>query len=137
MKTLGQLLEEIPKNRHARFIREFRGAVIAGELDAVEVSDRIKLPPAKKGGKGRETSDFAVTSDPETLTNWTQQTAAKMTSKTAIRNAPSLADLQAGKVDAKQAAQETRERLQQVRHKAARQAQRRKAKPADSDTPDQ
>lgn len=126
MPTLSELLADVPARYRSRFAREFRNAVISSELSAIEVAERIRLPPATKGGKGKETGDFFILSDTETVTHWTARMTARLTSRAASRGVPTLADLQAGTVDAEQAAQRTRERLLQGRKKSARQGQKRR-----------
>lgn len=125
MQLLSSLMVDVSKARQGRFLREFRSAVIAGELDAVEVAERIKLSPVKKGGKVRETADFAVISSPEVVKVWTERTAARMTTKSRA-TVPSWKDIQNGVVEPQKAAEQTRQKLKQTRERGAKQAAKRK-----------
>lgn len=126
MSELTRVSETIKDSkRPATYYRAFVKAAQSREFQGViMLADTLKLPPAKKGGKAREVSDYAVLQSPD-FEKWHAGEVARESVKgvTGII-APRFADLVAGQVDAQQAAQDTLKALDQRAERNAKNAAR-------------
>lgn len=114
-----------------RYHRMFERAVRNGELaGVVQVADRIKLPPSKKGGKVREVADYAVLPSTQ-FAEWHERTLLTCSSTT---YAPTFDALKNGAVDWQDAEQQTRKILDRRQQRNQKLKQQREEQKTSSDT---
>ena len=106
---LLRLSEQMAKSKNpAKYHREFERAVKAGELvGVVQVAEKVKVQPAKKGSKPRELPDYAILPSPE-YAAWHERALLTCNSH---NNAPSFDALKTGVVNWEEAEQRTRKLL--------------------------
>lgn len=106
---LLRLSEQMSKSKNpARYHREFEKAVKAGELvGVVQVAEKVKVQPAKKGSKPRELPDYAILPSPA-YDQWHEWALLTCNSH---NNAPSFDALKSGAIGWQEAEQRTRKLL--------------------------
>lgn len=106
---LLKLSEQMSKSKNpAKYHREFERAVKDGELGGVvQVAERVKVQPIKKGSKPRELPDYAILPSAE-YEQWHERALLTCNSH---NNAPSFDALKSGAIDWQEAEQRTRKLL--------------------------
>jgi len=117
-KKLSEQIHELTNpQRSDTFVKLFREAVREGKFDAMHMPERFTLPKAfnRRGAEGtyqRDTKEmlFEVTSDFE---KWFEQTNEELAATRRVGNVkPTVENIEAGLVDFKVLAEETRRKMQ-------------------------
>ncbi|MPY68082.1 hypothetical protein F8S09_15605 [Deinococcus sp. SDU3-2] len=119
-KKLSEQIQELANpQRSDVFIRQFRDAVREGQIDATYLSERFTLPKEfkRRGAEGsyqRDAREMLFEATPE-FEAWFEQTNNELAATTSRRGGtpkPTAENIEAGLVDFKALAEETRRKMQ-------------------------